>query len=1275
MQSIDRRPGYCASFLEISKGRKISLAVLALLAGTTLLHAAPSGGTVTSGSANIAQSGSTTTVTQTTLKASINWNRFSVGTSETVNFVQPSIASITLNRVIGNEKSVIDGALNANGQVWILNSNGVLFCKNASISTSGLLATTQTLSDADFQAGEYSFKGDSSASVINLGTIEINNGGYAVLLADSVDNEGTIKAIKGDVTLTGAREATINLNGNSLVSLKVDKGVLDALVENKGAIYADGGEIYLTANAVNDLLKGVVNQTGILEADSIDDLTGEIILYAHGGTTNVGGTLSAIGGTIETSGENLHVSQDVGIKAKEWVLDPTDITVQDGGGTNISGSTMDADTITTVLNGGTNVTLSATGDIHVNEDLVWSGATYLRLTAGDEIYVNAAITNTNTTYGGVYFSAANTTSKVIFGTDGLVTIYNPYQLQWSSRAVNGKYALGGNINASVTSTWNSGAGFVPIGTNVSPFTGTFDGNGYTIDGLSAHWSGYYFIGLIGYAGSGATIHDVGLTNASIIGSYYVGGLVGYSNHADIHDAYAQGSVSGLSSVGGLVGYNNYGTIDRTYAEGSVLGTGNSIGGLVGKNLGSISDSYATGSVAGQDYVGGLVGYSNYGTLSNVYASGDVSGSNGYTGGLVGILFDNATVTNAYATGNVSGLSSVGGLIGENDGTVSYAYAMGHVSGTSYVGGLVGWNSRTITASYWDSDTSGQSNGVGSGDSSGVSAVTSSTAFNASTYSGWDFSTKWYVIEGYTRPFLRSEYSTTISNDHQLQLMALDLTTSYTLANSISYTGTMWSSAGFVPIGNDSTAFTGTLDGDGYTIDALTINRSGTNYVGLFGYTGTGGVIENISLTDATISGTSQVGGLVGYNLGTISDAYVTGSVSGTGTNAGGLVGWNGGSITDVYASSSVNGYYYVGGLVGYNQGTIGNAYATGSVIGTYYPGGLVGMNSSGSITASFWNTETSGQSSGVGGGDSSGVTGKTAAELQLFSTFESAGWDIGVGTSTTPSLSMGGTYTWTITAESVSYTLSDLSYTYQGSAYSLSALWSSLSLLGSNHSASWVYGTDYLFLDVNGNTITSYTDAGTYSNLSIAILRNGYTLASSGNTLGTLTITPASLTIRANNASKTYDGTAYSGGAGVTYNGFVAGEDAGVLSGSLTYSGDSQGAIDAGTYTISVSGLSSGNYTLSFVDGVLSINTLASTTPSVANIENGTATRSPFFASNTTRDTLTQTTQTEALQEIIAQASSDTTKVPLWTHSLIQLVGGGVHLPEGLEQEYFTAQR
>lgn len=379
--------------------RALSLIACALLVSATSSLASPTGGVVTSGSANISQSGKITNVEQSTNKATINWQNFSIGSDETVNFKQPNANSITLNRVIGNEKSVIDGALNANGQVWILNSNGVLFGKNASINTSGLLATTGELSDNDFNAGNYNFTNSSSNSVLNLGTIEISNEGYVALVGKEVENQGSIKAIKGKVELVGADEYSINLNGNSLLNLTVKKGVLDAIVKNSGSIMADGGEIYLTTNAVDELLEGIVNNTGIIKADSIDGLTGKVELYAHGGEVQIGGTITAEGkgnndgGFIETSGDTFSMLDGYNISTKAengntgtWLLDPSTISIEDGGVDDISGQYIDADTVIAAL-ANNNVILQADFAIYIREALNILNNT-LTLRSGSYLYVD-----------------------------------------------------------------------------------------------------------------------------------------------------------------------------------------------------------------------------------------------------------------------------------------------------------------------------------------------------------------------------------------------------------------------------------------------------------------------------------------------------------------------------------------------------------------------------------------------------------------------------------------------------------------------------------------------------------------------------------------------------------------------------------------------------------------------------------------------------------------------------------------------------------------------
>ncbi|WP_206731860.1 GLUG motif-containing protein, partial [Aliarcobacter trophiarum] len=339
-------------------------------------------------------------------------------------------------------------------------------------------------------------------------------------------------------------------------------GILDALVENSSTILADGGEVYLTTHAVDELLRGVVNNTGIIEANSLDGINGHVELYAHGGTANIAGTIKAKGGFVETSGKELSVASTTLVEASKWLLDPVNMTIESTGGSDITGASVSATAIESNL-ATTDIELLADNDITVNEDITWGEATKLTLTAGNEIYVNATIENTNNTYGRVYFNAVNRNAAIKFDpSTGKVIINNINQLQWISQALNGRYELGSNIDASDTTTWNSGAGFKQIGDNSTGnidtrFTGIFDGKGYVIDGLYINRANENFVGLFGYTDSyGAnkgTILNLGLTNVDITGRDYVGGLVGHNNSSTITNSYVTGNVSGNTQVGGLVG--------------------------------------------------------------------------------------------------------------------------------------------------------------------------------------------------------------------------------------------------------------------------------------------------------------------------------------------------------------------------------------------------------------------------------------------------------------------------------------------------------------------------------------------------------------------------------------------------------------------------------------------------------------------------------------------------------------------------------------------------
>ncbi len=380
---------------------------------------------------------------------------------------------------------------------------------------------------------------------------------------------------------------------------------------------------------------------------------------------------------------------------------------------------------------------------------------------------NGLWVNNNSTYPTLMWQGMGDGSGFTGGTPlHPFQISNVNQLQFMEYDLSGYFALDNNIDASATSSWNSGEGFVPIGNSATPFTGNFNGNNYTISDLFINLLTTNDVGLFGYT-NGVTIQDVGLTNMNITGQNNVGALVGYNNSSSINNSYSTGTVSGSGGVGGLVGHNylssiansyatgsvsgsgyevgglvggNYSSsIDNSYATGNVSGSGSLIGGLVGHNyLSSIANSYATGSVSGSGYeVGGLVGGNYSSSIDNSYATGSASGS-GLVGGLVGYN-SSSSIANSYATGIVRGSGLVGGLVGVNDGSSSIAnsYATGSVSGTNYVGGLVGYNnSSNIDNSYATGTVSGNSDVGGLvGHNLSSSTISNSFATGVATSSG------------------------------------------------------------------------------------------------------------------------------------------------------------------------------------------------------------------------------------------------------------------------------------------------------------------------------------------------------------------------------------------------------------------------------------------------------------------------------------------------------------------------------------------------------------
>lgn len=365
----------------------------------------PTSGVVTAGNAQIVQNAAAMQVNQSSNKAIIDWQAFNIGRDASVRFNQPTVSSVTLNRVAANTgRSVIDGALSANGQVWLLNPDGVMFSNTARVDAGGLLATTMNLGNADFMGGNYRLVKDGAGSIVNQGGLKAAGGGYVALLAPEVRNEGVISARLGTVALATGDELRLDFAGDRLIEVKVDKATVDGLIDNKNLIEAEGGWVLMSTDAASRLSQGAINNTGIVRATTVQEHEGVIKLL--GGVTTVAGTLDASapnggnGGFIETSGHTVNIDPSATITTKaaqgqsgSWLIDPNDYTVAATGG-NITGATLSGQ----LANNGTVSIVTATmgtpggnGDILVNDDVTWSSGNKLVLLAERNININANV--------------------------------------------------------------------------------------------------------------------------------------------------------------------------------------------------------------------------------------------------------------------------------------------------------------------------------------------------------------------------------------------------------------------------------------------------------------------------------------------------------------------------------------------------------------------------------------------------------------------------------------------------------------------------------------------------------------------------------------------------------------------------------------------------------------------------------------------------------------------------------------------------------------------
>lgn len=895
-------------------GRRLLLSLIAALglSGAAMAQSVlPSGGTVAGGSGSIFtyDNNKIMTVSQSSDKLIVNWQDFSVGKDNTVSFNQPNSSSIALNRVISGSASNIQGRIDANGRVFLVNPNGVLFGSNAQVNVGGLVATTQGISDADFMGGNYRFAGNSAASIQNDGTINAAQGGSVALLGAKVTNNGVIQAQLGSIALGAGEAFTVNFDGSGLLNLQVDPTAVNVLAKNGGLLRADGGRVLMTANSSKALLETVVNNQGTIEAKTLNNKSGKIVLDGHSqGTVQVSGALNASavntvgnGGEIVTTGGNVQVALATQADTRAtngqygtWTISAPEINVNPTGANPLFIS-LYADTLSRNL-GTTNVSLvSQHGNLYQEGSIAWNAPTKLSMKAVGNININGNITASGMfsglalDHGGVYrLRPGNrvglTGTGATFSSNGnqYNVIQNLAQLQAVGNNLNGLYVLGTNISGGNKSFAAIGDGAV--------FNGVLDGLGNTISNIAITGKGPY-IGLIG--NNAGTIANLNLTASSASGA---------------------SSTATMVEVGTIAGRNS-GTVLNVTSNASVAGSAsrtNTVGGLVGVNTGRIQDSHvSSGSVTGNTYtqaLGGMVGENRGGTMigltsaANVVAYTMQRNAIGGVGGLVG-LNNGGQISDATVTGNVSssyaGLN-IGGLVGynRNGGSLDNVLSAGTVTGysTSIVGGLVGLNENSaIRNSYTLSKVTGSS----------TTAIGGAVGMNQ--HGG--------IVEN-----VRAE-------------------------------GAVYDVYG-ANVGGLAGANNGGVINSGEARGAVT-GGANSRVGGLVGANNGGDITDSVARGKVTGGSTSQAGGLVGYNSGNLRMVEASGEVyAGTGSRVGGLVGTNAAAVGYVIdlanASGNVKGESRseVGGLVGYNQGEISNASASGMVSGGTYAtmGGLVGSN-------------------------------------------------------------------------------------------------------------------------------------------------------------------------------------------------------------------------------------------------------------------------------------------------------------------------------------------
>ncbi len=618
----------------ISKAIKFLIISILVLFSLSIAHASPQGGQVVHGNADIFQSGGDTSINQYSDKAIINWGSFDIGSGERVDFKQPGSGSVVLNRVTGGNPSEIYGRLTGNGSIFLINQNGLVIGKGASVEAGSFLGGAAAISDKDFIDGRYLF-GGALGEVVNRGDIRVNGRGFAALIGGKVSNEGFISARLGKTVLASGESFRLDFDGSGLIGIEVDKGISGAYASNSGIL--EGASVIMTTGAASDILAGAVNNSGVIKASGIYEEGGKVVLTG-------GGVVQS--GVIDASGVS---GGSVYIEGAEYVSAE-------------AGSLISADGEAA----GGEIKLLSGGDVHFK-----SGAeAHARSVYGDGGFIEVS--------GKRVSAKGMADTRSVYGKKGGFLI-DPTDI------VIMKDAPSGSLEGDFTVPGGSDISYI----DMDYLNGQLSLSDVTISTVGTSGNGRGDISVAGGAGSlisgsGLTLRAAGDILIANEGINLTGGLTleaggSVSSSAALNASYLKASASG--SVIDISNIGNVGSVSAESASGNV-----SLSGVADLNISSAYGRQvfikAAGKLTGEGISGYTANMSSGGDMDVKISSGRVNASSGagsvniensYTGKvyLDSVTANGGDIAYFQSGGDVvidSNIDAGGGFIGITNGS-------------------------------------------------------------------------------------------------------------------------------------------------------------------------------------------------------------------------------------------------------------------------------------------------------------------------------------------------------------------------------------------------------------------------------------------------------------------------------------------------------------------------------------------------------------------------------------------------------------------------------